>query len=109
MFCFIINSNYDVTSMMMQPIIPMRQQLQVSLAVVAAEVQTATISISMSMTLVLVMVLPVYHPTTDHHDARHHLLNDSFRSTGVDLLEASVVKSKSTSDPYIYFKMLHML
>ena len=109
MCCFIINSNYDVTSMMMQPMIPMRQQLQVSLAVVAAEVQTATISISMSMTLVLVMVLPVYHPTTDHHDPRHHLLNDSFRSTGVDLLEASVVKSKSTSDPYIYFKMLHML
>ena len=110
MFCFIINSNYDVTSMMMmQPMFPMRQQLQVSLAVVAAEVQTATISISMSMTLVLVMVLPVYHPTTDHHDARHHLLNDSFRSTGVDLLEASVVKSKSTSDPYIYFKMLYML
>jgi hypothetical protein len=79
----------------------------VPLAVAAAEVQMTTIS--MSMTLVVVMVLPVYHPRMDHHDLQHHLLNDSFRSTGVNLLEASVVKSKLTSDPYMYFKMLYVV
>jgi len=71
----------------------------VPLAVVAAaEVQTA--SISMSMTLVVVMCLPVCVHRSDHYDLQHHLLNDSFRSTGVNLLEASVVKSKSTFGPY---------